>query len=84
MPRPEQVSRAPVRLGDGRCSHFARSAAAVRTAFAPESSMCRSRNSMGSAPAAAAISSINDSPANVPAGPLGSRRCVVRNGDADT
>src|SRR6188768_2383524 len=78
------------RFGEGRGSHLKASAAALSTAIdrarlKPLSSSVLalrslSRNSSGSAFAAAASSSMKDSDANVDCGPFGSRRLPVRTG----
>ena len=95
MPRPVRMSpRAAAASGDGRASQPYASAAALTTAIerarlnplssaVPAVSSFR-RNSSGSALAAAASSSMNDSEANVDCGPLGSRRLPVRSGVSQT
>ena len=59
-PRP-RATPPPALRGDGRVSHFAFRAAALSTVAPRASFMCRSLNSMGSTPAAAASSSMNAS-----------------------
>src|SRR5690349_2192996 len=93
MPRPVRVSPLPARFGDGRVSHLNAAAAALmhaidRAFLNPLSSLLAlinlRRHSTGSAFAAAASSSMNDSEANVDCGPFGSRRFPVRNGVSNT
>ena len=84
----------PSGFGDGRGSQPNASAAALTTAIErarlkPLSSVVLAvssfrRNSTGSAFAAAASSSMNDSEANVDCGPFGSRRLPVRSGVSQT
>jgi hypothetical protein len=81
MPRPETLSPVWSRRGEGRVSHFAFSAAALITATSRGYLMWRNRNSTGSAPTAAATSSMKDSLAKWICGPTGSRRCALRKGD---
>src|SRR5678815_5706475 len=93
MPRPARISPLPTRVGDGRVSHLNASAAALmqaidRAFLNPLSSALAliifKRNCTGSAFAAAASSSMNDSDANVDCGPFGSRRFPVRTGVSNT
>src|SRR5206468_11043696 len=69
------------RSGDGRVSQRAAFAAVETTSFSRGSRRCFSRNATGSAPAFAAISSMNDSCANVFCSRLGDRSGPVKNGD---
>src|SRR4030095_7541178 len=87
------VSPLPTRFGDGRVSHLNASAAALmhaidRAFLNPLSSVAASiifrRNCTGSAFAAAASASMNDSDANVDCGPFGSRKLPVRSGVSQT
>ncbi len=90
MPRPVRMSPVPRGFGDGRASQPYVFAAAFITAMErarlkPLSSAVLAvssfrRNATGSAFAAAASSSMNDSEANVDCGPFGSRRLPVRSG----
>ena len=94
MPRPVRMFPVPRGLGEGRLSQPYASAAALTTAMDrarlnPVSSVVLAvrsfkRNASGSAFAAAASSSMNDSEANVDCGPLGSRRFPVRSGVSHT
>src|SRR5207249_306805 len=88
------ASPVPRLFGDERASHPYAATAALMTAMdrarlKPLSSSALAlssfrRNSTGSALAAAANSSMNDSEANVTCGPLGSRRLPVRSGVSQT
>src|SRR5205814_94002 len=82
MPRPATmpVRRLPGR-GDGRVSQLAVFAADFTTSISRGSARCRSRYSTGSAFTDAAISSMNDSCANVFCNRAGARNGPVKNGD---
>ena len=82
MPRPDTVLPVWSRRGEVRVCHPARSAAALITAMSRGALRCFSRNSTGSAPTAAATSSMKDSEAKWICGPTGSRRCAERSGEA--
>src|SRR4029453_4120862 len=94
MPRPVRIVPLSIFFGDGRGSQPYASAAALTTAIErarlkPLSSVVapvsrRIRNSIGSALAAAALSSMNDSGREGTFGPLGSRRLPVRIGVSQT